>query len=417
MEKVFLKSVNGNLFEEEVMRGILRKGKFNLQRSEEGTNITILNIGPHTNNEKEVLKELKKEDLPEKLVIVGCMSRKRIADIRKINHTASLLDSDNIEMIIQVVEETLNGNMIEAVIFQNNDKLGHSRILLNSSLGYIPILSGCSDACLECRKRLKNHKLRSLKKEEIKKEATLLIEKGCKQIILKGQTSSAYGTENIWRSSLPELLAEMIAIEGDFHLKIGEILPHNLKPILDEMVQVYKSEKVYKHISLPLYTGNDDILTSMEKNFTVDEYRSFVNTLKREIPHLSLQTKVVVGFAQETVDQFNETLDIVKEISPDELEVEVFSGKNVADKVDQNIVKDRVRIITEIHGNISRLNNEKWHDWKGEVTVEQKGEHDSWICRNLAYKPIQVLGNFQPNQRMNVKIINTFVDYLKGEKV
>lgn len=426
MQKIYLQThgCSTNFSESEVMAGLLEKAGFKIVKNSENANILIINICTvkgEINATKEI-RNLKEANPEKKLIVGGCLTRELIKEIREISEDASLINTHNISKIVEVVEETINENIIEAVSIDKEKKINFPKIRKNPVVGIVPILSGCNNECSYCSVKLVKGKLESYAKKDILDEVNAALKDGCKEIWITSQDNAAYETEEIWRSSLPELLKEIIEIDKDFKVRVGMVNPNNLRPIIDDMIEVYKSPKIFKFIHVPLQSGNDEILAKMRRNYTVEDFKELINKFKIEIPNLTFATDIIVGFPGETVDQFNDSLDVIKELRPDALNISKFIARPrtesyyMKDKVEGGATKDRSRIMTDIFHNICRMNNEKWLNWEGNVLVDEKGKDDSWIARNFAYKQVILNGDFKLGQIVKVKITNTGIFDLKAER-
>ncbi|MBR9699032.1 MiaB/RimO family radical SAM methylthiotransferase [Candidatus Woesearchaeota archaeon] len=362
------------------------------------------------------IKQLIKAHKKKKIILAGCLSQKMVPQVRKITHTASLVSSHNISGIVGVVEEVINGNAIDAVSYQEERKLHQPRVRINPFSGIIPLQPSCDHHCPYCEFHLSQKHIVSYKKEDILKEVHTALRDGCKEIIVASHDVSSYATEEIWRSSLPELLKEILAIDHPFKLRMGKLNVKNIKPILDELIEIFKSDKVYKYLFLPLLSGNDAVLNTLEAGYTVDDFRNIINRFRTEIPNLTIATEVVIGHPGENVEGFNESLEVIREMRPDSVSITKSESKHT-ERVEENVVKDRMRIIHDISKNISRMNNERWLDWQGEILIDERGKGDSWVGRNFSYKPVMVNGDYSLGQTVQVKVITTDVNQLKAERI
>jgi MiaB-like tRNA modifying enzyme len=426
MHKIFFQThgCSTNFSESEIMAGLLDKAGFKIVNDIDDAEIIILNVCT-VKGENTALKETKKvlDKYPDKkFILAGCLTGELIKELRELTGDASLINTHHITKIVEVVEEVINDNVIEAVSYVKEKKINLPRIRKNPFVGIVPILAGCNNECAYCSVRLVKGKLESYPKEEVLNEVKQALKDGCKEIWVTSQDNAAYGTEKIWRSSLPELLKEIIAIEKDFKMRIGMMNPKNVKPITDDLIELYKNDKVFKFLHLPIQSGDNNILEKMNRNYTVDEFREIVNKFRIAIPNLTLSTDVIVGFPGETVEQFNNSLDLIKDIRPDVLNISRYIPRpgtvsfKMEDKVPEGAIKDRSRIMTDIFNNISRMNNEKWLGWSGDILIDEKGKDDSWIGRNFAYKQVIVKGDYKLGQIVKVKVENTTVFDLRAER-
>lgn len=196
--------------------------------------------------------------------------------------------------------------------------------------------------------------------------------------------------------------------------------PVHLLDILDEMIKVYKNSKVFKFLHVPVQSGNDEILKLMKRNYTADDFKKIINEFRKNIPDITLSTDMIAGFPTETEEQFNDSLNLIKEIKPDVLNISRFQARHGTEaakmeQIDGRTTKSRSRILTDIFTNIARMNNERWLDWQGEILIDEKGKHDTFIGRNFAYKQVIVTGDFKLGDVVKVKIENITTYDLRGK--
>ncbi|MCK5283262.1 MAG: tRNA (N(6)-L-threonylcarbamoyladenosine(37)-C(2))-methylthiotransferase [Nanoarchaeota archaeon] len=427
MQKIYIQThgCSTNFSESEIMGGLLDKAGFDIVSKIEDPDIIIINTCT-VKGETTSLREIRKikEEFPDKnLLVAGCLTKELIIEIRKITEDASLINTHNIARVVEVVEEMINGNIFEAISGEGEKKINMPKIRKNPVIGIVPILAGCNNKCSYCSVKLVKGKLISYPWEDIIGEVENALKSGCREIWVTSQDNAAYGTEKIWRSSLPELLNDIIAIDKGFKIRLGMMNPKNIRPIVDDLIEVYKSDKMFKFLHLPVQSGNNEILEKMRRGYFIEDFKDMINKFRREIPNLTVSTDIIAGFPGETVEQFNDSLDVLKELRPDVLNISRFIARPrteafyIKDKVLDAAIKDRTRIMTDIFQNISRMNNEKWLDWEGEILIDEKGKADSWIGRNFAYKQVIVNGSYKLGQKVDVKVANTTIFDLRGERI
>jgi MiaB-like tRNA modifying enzyme len=427
MTKVFFQThgCTVNFSESEIMKGLLEKAGFSITSEPGEADVAVINICT-VKGENTAIREVRKfkEEYPDKkLVVAGCLTKELIKELRKISESASLISTHNINMIVEIVEEVINGNTIEAVSEKKGKKILLPRVRKNPLVGIIPILSGCNNNCSYCSVKLVKGKLESYPQEDIIKEVEHALMDGCKELWITSQDNASYGTEKVWRSSLPELLKEILKIDKDFRLRIGMMNPKHLSLILDDMIGIYKDKRVFKFLHVPIQSGDDGMLKKMRRNYSVEEFKEIISRFRKAIPKLTVSTDIIVGFPGETEENFSKSLQLIKELKPEVLNISRFIPRPgteacyMKDKLDGGLVKDRSRVMTDIFQNISRMNNEKWYNWTGEILIDEKGKDNTLIGRNDSYKQVIVTSNHKLGDRIEVRVRNTGIFDLRGEKV
>jgi tRNA A37 methylthiotransferase MiaB len=199
--------------------------------------------------------------------------------------------------------------------------------------------------------------------------------------------------------------------------------PDHVLGMLDELVEAYKHENVFKFLHLPVQSGDDTVLRLMNRRYTVDEFRKVVEAFREQVPRLTLSTDVICGFPEESREAFENSKKLVAEVKPDIVNVSKFFSrpKTPAERLVPLTPKElnrRSRELAELSRRVSFEKNRAWMGWEGTVLFDEKGKEGSWMGRNFAYKPVVVktreclLGKFA-----QVKVVNVFSTYLEAKVV
>ena len=256
--------------------------------------------------------------------------------------------------------------------------------------------------------------------DAIRQDVKEHLKAGCKEIWITSNDTGAYMVEQSGRQKITELLEQVLSIPIDFKLRLGMMNPSNSITILDELIEIYKHPKMFKFLHVPVQSGNNEILKLMNRKYTVENFINVVEAFRKEIPEITISTDVIVGFPSETEEQFNDSLNLIKKIKPDVLNLSRYAARDgtIAAKMKQlqtNKLKERSRKMTGIFRQVSYENNKKWLNWQGKILIDEKGKEDSWIGRNYCYKPVIVKGDFKLGDEINIKITETTTFDLRGE--
>ena len=418
MVKIYFKTFGcpTNFSESEVMMGILEKSDFKIAESPENAFVIVLNICTVKGNAT-ALREIRSfvEKYPnKKFIIAGCITGDIVPKIREITGEASLIGTHNIKEIVQVVEETINDNPVEVLIppVEPSIKIGIPRVRKNPSVAIIPIGSGCSGNCAYCSVKVVKGELVSYPMETILEEARKAKARGARQIWITAQDTASYMLESQSKTKLPELIREIIKIPGEFKIRMGMMNINNLIPVIDEMVEVMNSGKVFKFLHLPLQSGSDKILKSMGRKYTAREFQKAVEKLRENIPKLTISTDIICGFPGEDGEDFLKSVRMVEEINPDILNVSKFRPRpgtpaaEMEGQVDGETAKERSKKITSAFEWKVYRKNKDWLGWTGDIIIEEDGKEGTgtFIGRNSSYKPVIVTGKFKLGELVKVKI-------------
>src|SRR5436309_5598460 len=204
-----------------------------------------------------------------------------------------------------------------------------ARGIETANLGFhdaiVPIAQGCVGRCTYCITRVARGHVTSYPLPDLVVQVRGHVESGTREIKLTGQDTAAWGMDS--DSSLAALLAAITAIPGEFRVRVGMADPLAVKPIVDDLVSSYASEKVFKFLHLPVQSGDDAILAAMKRDYCVADFEVIVRRFRAAFPELTLSTDVIVGFPGETEETVSATLDLLERVRPDTVNVTRFSPR------------------------------------------------------------------------------------------
>jgi tRNA A37 methylthiotransferase MiaB len=199
------------------------------------------------------------------------------------------------------------------------------------------------------------------------------------------------------------------------------INPLHAKNMLEELIEVYQNQKIFKFIHLPLQSGSDRILGLMKRGYGVKDFVEIVDEFRKRIPELTLATDIITGFPGESYSDFKQTLELVKKIKPDVTNVSKFGARPWAEasrlkQLPGDVVKRRSKELFDLCKKIWLERNERWVGWKGECLIDERGrKSQTWIGRNFAYKPI-VIDSAENllGKSLEVEVLAAAPTYLRG---
>jgi threonylcarbamoyladenosine tRNA methylthiotransferase CDKAL1 len=409
---------SANVADSEYMQGLLQQAQFTISKNLDEADIIVMNgctvKGPTESKFFKQLEEIKQEHPYKVIVLAGC-----IAQTNPKLKEYCLIGTKQIHNVVAVVEEALNDNVIHALETGEMPPLNLPKVRKNPVVEIIPINRGCLSACTFCKTKEARGNLQSYPVQEIVTLASNAVQQGVKEIWLTSQDTFCYGFD--LGTNLAFLVEHLIQIPGKFKIRIGMGNPVHLKNIKDQLFPLLKQEKVFKFLHIPAQSGSNKVLKDMRRGNTNEEFLSFVQEIKSMIPNVTLATDIIVGYPTETDDDHWQTLETMKKTSIPVMNISRFWPRpgTPAAKLKQlagDVVKHRSKIITDIHQNISRLDNEKWVGWEGEVLVDEQGD-GQWLARNDAYKQIILQGDFQLGQWVRVKVTKALTYGLIGEVI
>ncbi len=413
-----------NKYDLEIMLAFLLKAGYKVVRgAPESADFLLVNTcGVKKQTEDRVLWRLRSlSRLNKPLIVTGCLPRINLPAIKRVAPGYSaVLDPHSVDQILFAMRKAeLGERNLEFFSEKPKVKANLPKVRVNKFVEIVQIAEGCTGSCAFCCTRFARGKLFSYPKEAIVGRVKEAASGGAKEIWLTAQDTGAYGKDI--GTNLVELLEEVCEVEGKFFVRVGMMNPFHVPEMLNSLIQVYKNEKVFKFLHLPLQSGDDKVLELMNRFYSVEDFKNIVYSFRREIPRLTLATDIICGFPGEDEQAFRRSVELIKEIKPDVLNISKFFSrpKTPAEGMEQlplREVKERSRKMTELFRSICLERNRAWLNWGGEIIVDEKGKCGSWVGRNFAYKPIAIksrdklLGKF-----LHVKVKAAFPTYLLAE--
>ncbi|MEK6835231.1 MAG: tRNA (N(6)-L-threonylcarbamoyladenosine(37)-C(2))-methylthiotransferase [Nanoarchaeota archaeon] len=324
MKKVYIKTYGcqANIADSEAMAGLLREKGYNLVNSENEAEYVIINTCSVKNDtQSRELHYLRNIAKTKKVIVGGCLTktiniRKYVPKIEAVFDTNSLLKLPNI----------LENPQDEFSDKKETERLKVPIIRTKQNIGIIPIGQGCLNKCDFCATKLARGNLVSYRIGDIKRALEECIKDNCKEIYLTSQDNGCYGFDIT--TNLPELLNELVTVKGDYKIRVGMMNPWHVIKILDSLIKSYQNEKIIKFLHIPVQSGSEKVLKSMKRIHTVENFKLIVNKFRQEFPEISIATDIIVGYPLETDKDFEETLDLIKEIKPEVINISKFSSRH-----------------------------------------------------------------------------------------
>ena len=313
-----------NSSDSEYMAGQLAQQGYRITDAQDEADVWILNsctvkspAEDHFRNE--VHKGL---DDGKKVVVAGCVPQGR-PDAEYIKGL-SVIGVQQIDRVVEVVEETLKGNQVrlfaqKKVLTTEEDEkatrkgggapLAMPKVRRNPLVEIIAINTGCLNQCTYCKTKHARGELGSYPISEIVDRAVQSFKEGVVEIWLTSEDTGAYGRDI--GVTLPDLLWELVKVIPDgCRLRIGMTNPPYILDHLEEIGQVLNHKNVYKFMHIPVQSGSDAVLRDMRREYNADEFCHVVDTLRADVPGISIATDIICGFPSENDMDFKETMKL-----------------------------------------------------------------------------------------------------------
>lgn len=327
------------------------------------------------------MRELAAHEKP--LVVAGCMAAAQRDLVQGVVPRALLLPPRKWPQIVDLLGAgTACGDRAAEV--ETEGFVWHDAI--------VPIAQGCAGRCTYCITRVARGRVASYSVERLVAQVRRHVDRGAREIKLTGQDTAAYGLDT--GTSLARLVEAVVAVPGEFRVRVGMADPLTVLPIVDDLIDAYASEKVFKFLHLPVQSGDDGILEAMKREYTVAEFEAIARAFRRAYPELTLSTDVIVGFPGETEEQFEATMNLVRRVRPDIVNVTRFSpraGTPAAAMANQVVgwrVKERSRRLTRLRFDVAREIHESFVGRDFQVLITEAGKVGTWLARTPEYRQV-----------------------------
>ena len=332
------------------------------------------------------LQKYKKQNPEMRIALCGCMMQEETV-VSKIQKSYRFVDlifgTHNIYKFAELVCNMFESNSMIVDIWKDTDKIVEDLPVKRkfSFKSGVNIMFGCNNFCSYCIVPYVRGRERSREPREIIKEIESLVADGVCEIMLLGQNVNSYGKTLDNPMSFADLLREVNKIEG---LKRIRFMTSHPKDLSDDLIQAMREcDKVCRHFHLPLQSGSSRILKIMNRHYDKEQYLEEVRKLREAVPDIALTTDIIVGFPGETEEDFEETMEVVKQVRYDSAFTFIYSKRTgtpaatMEGQVPEDVVKERFdRLLKEVQ----TISTEKAMQLEGltrQVLAEEMDEQNS----------------------------------------
>jgi len=361
------------------------------------------------------MHELYQDENERHVVIAGCLphvAEGYIELIRKIIPSFSaIIDLDNINEIPEIIQAIKTGGRNQVFLSQNS--IDKARFFINHSPGKItgitPISEGCLGSCTYCCVKNARGRLNCYNPKYIVENVHNQLKQGIKQVYLTSQDCSTYHYNGV---TLADVVREIVIVDHEFFLRIGMLNPSFLIKGFDQLVSIFKLDKVYQFFHVPIQSASSEILKKMQRTYVIQDIINQLEILREKFPYLTISTDIICGFPGETEYDFHRTINFIKWLKPEIINISKFTPRpntkaREMKQLDSKIIKERSIKLSRLFRNSLSTINKKWEGWEGKVLVLHAGlEENQGFGRNFAYKNIYINdidGKF--GEFINVKVV------------
>ena len=418
MKSFFIKTLGCkvNSYESEFIRNLLLSS--GLKEVNENADVCIVNTCTVTNTadnkSKQVINNIKKHNPHAIVVAMGCFCQFREKEIKELINADIIIGNRDKSKILDYINEfEKTKKQIIKFYDMNNVEFEDMEVKKYNKhhRAFIKIEDGCNNFCSYCIIPYVRGRVRSKDFNKCIIEAQELVLSGHKEIVLAGIHTGQYNNNGKRLSDVINRLSEIDGLER-IRLSSVEIVE------LDEgMLDIIKNNnKFVSHLHIPLQAGSNHILKEMNRRYTREEFIEMVNNIKKLRPGISLSTDIIVGFPGETDEDFNDTLELSKEVGFSKIHVFPYSDRTgtvasrMKNKIDGNIKKQRVHKLMELSNELERQYFEENLNKEVEVLIEEEKEGNFYGFTSN-YIPLKLQGNYNINEIYKINLQKEYINF------
>ncbi|WP_100010892.1 tRNA (N6-isopentenyl adenosine(37)-C2)-methylthiotransferase MiaB [Lentibacillus sediminis] len=416
-----------NEHDTEVMAGILTEMGYESTSETAEADIILLNTcAIRENAENKVfgeighLKPLKLENPDLIIGVCGCMSQEESVVnriLKKHQHIDLIFGTHNIHRLPQLVKEALFGKeMIVEVWSKEGDVIENlPRARKGKIKAWVNIMYGCDKFCTYCIVPMTRGKERSRRPEDIIQEVRHLVAQGYQEVTLLGQNVNAYGKDF---ADLEYGLGDLMDDIHKIDIPRVRFTTSHPRDFDDRLIEVLaKGGNLLDHIHLPVQSGSSEILKKMNRKYTREEYLELVRKIRTAMPNATLTTDIIVGFPNETEEQFEETMTLVEEVGFEAAYTFIYSPRDGTpaarkqDDVPEEVKKQRLYRLNDLVNKQSAASMSTYQNKTVKVLVEGESKKDPDVL--AGYTERNKLVNFQGPKSAIGKIVDVTITEAK----
>ena len=416
-----------NARDSEKLSGILREAGY-VETESEDADFVIYNTRTVRENANlrvygrlGVLHGYKKKNPNMKIALCGCMMQEATV-VEKLQKSYRFVDlifgTHNIFKFAELLAMTLESDRMIIDIWKDTDQIvedlpNERKYAFKSGVN---MMFGCNNFCSYCIGPYVRGRERSREAKDIVREIEALVKDGVVEVMLLGQNVNSYGKNLEQPMTFAELLKEIEQIDG---LERIRFMTSHPKDLSDDLIEVMaNSKKICPHLHLPLQSGSSRILKAMNRRYDKEKYLALAKKIRERMPDIALTTDIIVGFPGETEEDFQETLDVVRQVRYDSAFTFIYSKRTgtpaamMEDQIPEDVVKDRFdRLLKEVQ-TISKEMAERFTGNEETVLVEEKNSQmDGYVTGRLGNNHVV---HFEGSEELIGKLIRVRLDECRG---
>ncbi len=405
-----------NVNDSEKMNHLLLNAGFEYINNEKDADIVIINsCAVREKSQDKIFSHAGRLNKDQIVIVAGCVSQSERENIFKRNHNIDYVIGTHsfyniVDIVNQLIEKKKKGASLEFTR-EWRELIPSCYARFDKISGYVSIMEGCNNFCSYCIVPFTRGREKYRPFENILNEAKNLENNGYKEVILLGQNV------NSWRDDEKGMkfhnLLESLA--KNLNVKWIRFITSYPGYYSRELIDVMKSHRnIARHIHFPAQSGSTRILKLMNRIYTAEEYIKIIEDFKKHIPDIKFSSDFIVGFPQETEEDFKKTLELVKRVEFESIFSFVYSPRKhtkaieFEDNVSLKEKKERLYRLQELQAEIQLRNNKKLIGKEIEVLITDRNRKkpDEVVARTESYRVVNFKSDMEPGNFVNVRIVS-----------
>lgn len=356
------------------------------------------------------------------LIVMGCYVQGFEEEIKKLYDVNLLVGTKDRSKIVEYIDKLEHDKQISLVEDAQNNLFYenlHVSSYSENTRAFLKIQDGCNNFCSYCIIPYVRGRIKSRKKEEVIEEAKTFIKQGYKEIVLIGIHTGSYG-KDLNDYTFSDLVEELLKLEGLYRLRVSSIEESEID---DKFIYLMKHSSILaQHLHIPLQAGSDHILKLMNRKYDADTFLTKVKYIKEQVPNVAISTDIIVGFPQESQDDFEQTLKLSQQIGFAKIHVFPYSSRNntiaakMSGQIHGSIKKLRAKQLIALSDQLASTFNQKYLNQEVEVLIEEikEGYAIGHTTNFIKVKCKIDTTKVHKNDIIKVRIINCNSEYVEA---
>lgn len=331
------------------------------------------------------------------IAVMGCYAQGNYKFIEEEIKPTILLGTSHRKDVVELIKQALNDHQYKTLIEENTRQFEYEELGITSYSenvrAFLKIQDGCNNFCTYCIVPYRRGKMRSRNKENVIKEAKYLVEQGYQEIVLSGIHVGGYG-QDLKDCSFSDLVEELSNIPNLKSLRISSIEESEID---DKLINLIKTkDNLAKHLHIPLQSGSTRVLKMMNRKYTREQFIARIKEIKEQVPNVMISGDVIVGFPQETEEDFMDTYNLCKECF-DMLHVFPYSQRpgtfaaRMEGQISPEVKKDRSRRLLALGEELYATYANKFVGHEVTVLIEKYDEkQQAYIGHTTNYLEVKI---------------------------